>query len=80
MNLSVFVLAYSVGPLFLGPLSEVLGRLPVLQLANLEYLIFNTACGAARNEKQMIAFRFLAGLGGSATLAVRAVFCISNMG
>jgi len=66
MNLSVFVLAYAIGPLVLGPLSELYGRVPVLQLANLEYLIFNAACGAARNEKEMIAFRFLAGIGGSA--------------
>ena len=69
--LSVFILAYAIGPLFLGPLSEVYGRVPVLQLANLVYLIFNTACGGSRNKGEMVAFRFLAGLGGSAPLAVR---------
>ncbi len=68
--LSVFVLAYAVGPLVLGPLSEIYGRVPVLQLSNLLYLIFNTACGASRNMGQMIGFRFLSGLGGSAPLAV----------
>ena len=70
MVLSIFVLAYAIGPLFLGPLSEVYGRVPVLQIANLIYLIFNTACGASRNKGEMIAFRFLSGLGGSAPLAV----------
>lgn len=68
--LSVFVLAYAVGPLFVGPLSEIYGRVPVLQLANLVYLVFNTACGASRNKGEMIAFRFLSGLGGSAPLAL----------
>ncbi|KAK0510101.1 hypothetical protein JMJ35_007495 [Cladonia borealis] len=68
--LSIFVLAYAIGPLFLGPLSEIYGRVPVLQLANLVYLIFNIACGAARNKGEMIAFRFLSGLGGSAPLAL----------
>ncbi|MCJ1393860.1 hypothetical protein MMC18_006736 [Xylographa bjoerkii] len=68
--LSVFVLAYAVGPLFLGPLSEIYGRVPVLQLANLVYLVFNTACGFSKTSGQMIAFRFLAGLGGSAPLAL----------
>ena len=68
--LSIFILAYAVGPLFIGPLSEIYGRVPVLQLANLMYLIFNTACGAAQNKEEMIAFRFLAGLGGSAPLAL----------
>ncbi|MCJ1337730.1 hypothetical protein MMC09_003013 [Bachmanniomyces sp. S44760] len=68
--LSVFVLAYAVGPLFIGPLSEIYGRVPVLQLANLFYLVFNTACGASKNKAMMIAFRFLSGLGGSAPLAI----------
>ncbi|KAF6224703.1 hypothetical protein HO173_012860 [Letharia columbiana] len=48
----------------IGPLSEVYGRVLVLQLANLFYLIFNTACGFAHNTTQMVVFHFLAGLGG----------------
>ena len=68
--LSVFVLAYAIGPLFLGPLSEIYGRVPVLQISNLFYLVFNIACGFSRNKGEMIAFRFLSGLGGSAPLAV----------
>lgn len=68
--LSIFVLAYAIGPLFLGPLSEIYGRVPVLQISNLVYLIFNIACGASKTKGQMIAFRFLSGIGGSAPLAV----------
>jgi MFS family permease len=68
--LSVFVLAYAIGPLFLGPLSEVYGRSLVIQGTNLFYLVFNTACGAAKNKVQMAVFRFLAGIGGSAPLSV----------
>lgn len=78
MVLSIFVLAYAIGPLFLGPLSEVYGRVPVLQLANLVYLVFNTACGACTSKEQMIVFRFLSGLGGSAPLAVRTDFLPFN--
>lgn len=70
LTLSIFVLAYAVGPLFLAPLSEIYGRVIVLQLANLFYLVFNIACGVSQSKGQMIAFRFLAGLGGSAPLAV----------
>uniref|UniRef100_A0A093V9F7 Putative transporter n=1 Tax=Talaromyces marneffei PM1 TaxID=1077442 RepID=A0A093V9F7_TALMA len=70
MTLSIFVLAYSIGPLFLGPLSEIYGRAIVLQLANLFFLVFNIACGVAQTKTQMIVFRFLAGLGGSAPLAI----------
>ena len=57
-------------PLFLGPLSEIYGRVPVLQLANLLYLDFNIGCGVCKNKGELIAFRFLSGLGGSAPLAL----------
>ncbi|KAL4865826.1 hypothetical protein BDV12DRAFT_145095 [Aspergillus spectabilis] len=70
LTLSVFVLAYAVGPLFLGPLSEIYGRVIVLQLSNLFYLIFNIACAVSQTKTQMIVFRFFSGLGGSAPLAV----------
>ncbi|KAF2131832.1 MFS general substrate transporter [Dothidotthia symphoricarpi CBS 119687] len=70
LTLSIFVLAYAIGPLFLGPLSEVYGRVLVLQLSNLFYLAWNLGCGFAQNKGQLMAFRFLSGLGGSAPLAI----------
>ena len=84
----VFALVIAFGPLFLGPLSEVYGRSPVMQLSNIWYLsmrftyhpghtnvtllrlVWNTACGFAKSKNELIAFRFLAGLGGSAPLVV----------
>ncbi|KAG8845868.1 hypothetical protein FRB96_002236 [Tulasnella sp. 330] len=68
--LSIFVLAYAIGPLILGPLSEIFGRTKVLQISNIIFLAFNIACGRATSSGQMMAFRFLAGLGGSAPLAI----------
>lgn len=70
LTLSIFILAYAIGPLFLGPLSETYGRAIVLQLANLFYLAFNIGCGFAQTQGQLIAFRFLSGLGGSVPLVV----------
>ena len=70
LTLSIFILAFAVGPLFLGPLSETYGRAIVLQLANLFYLVFNIACGVSQSKGQLIAFRFLSGLGGSVPLVV----------
>ncbi|KAI9572551.1 MFS general substrate transporter [Boletus coccyginus] len=70
LTMSIFVLAYAIGPFFFAPLSEIYGRSRVLQLANLWYLAWNLACGFARNESQLLAFRFLAGVGSSAPLAV----------
>ncbi|KAI0020811.1 MFS multidrug transporter [Xylariomycetidae sp. FL0641] len=68
--MSIFLLGYAQGPFVLGPLSEVYGRVGVLQIANLVYLAFNTACGFATSHSQMLAFRFLAGVGGSAPQAL----------
>ena len=59
-----------VGPFLWGPLSEVYGRVKVLQYSNLIFLLFNTACGFAKTKEQMMAFRFLSGVGGSAPQAV----------
>ncbi|KAJ3980600.1 MFS polyamine transporter [Lentinula detonsa] len=70
MTTSIFVLAYAIGPLILGPLSEIYGRSRVLQAANMFYLVWNLACGFAQNTAQLLVFRFLAGLGGSAPLSI----------
>lgn len=70
MVLSIFILAYAIGPMILGPLSEVFGRVPVLQLANVFFIIFNLVCGFAQTIPEILVFRFLAGLGGSAPLGV----------
>ena len=61
--LSIFLLATAFGPFLIGPMSEVYGRVLVLQLSNLFYLVFNTACGFSKNTAQLVVFRFLAGLG-----------------
>ncbi|OJD33863.1 mfs multidrug transporter [Diplodia corticola] len=70
MVLSSFVLAWAVGPLFLGALSEMYGRILVLQACNLFFLVFNLAGGFARSKEQLIVFRVLSGLGASAPTAV----------
>ena len=70
LALSSFLLAFALGPLFLGPLSEIFGRRIVLQISNLWYAVFNLACGFSTNLPEIIAFRFLSGLGGSAPLGI----------
>ncbi|KAK7418601.1 hypothetical protein QQZ08_011185 [Neonectria magnoliae] len=70
--LSIFVLRYGIGPLFFGPISEVFGRSYVLQFSNLFSLIWNLSCGFAQNRAEFFVFRFLAGIGGSAPLAIGA--------
>ena len=62
---SIFMLAFAFGPLVLGPSSEVFGRVIVLQLGNAFFLAFSLVCGFAKTKGQMLAFRFLSGLGKS---------------
>jgi len=49
-------------------MSELYGRVRVIQVSNLVFLVFNLACGFATNTGQMLAFRFIAGVGGAAPL------------
>lgn len=73
LTLSIFILAYAIGPLSVGPLSEMYGRVIVLQLFNLFFLVWNLACGFAQTSGQLMVFRFLSGLGGCAPLAIGGV-------
>jgi hypothetical protein len=70
MLLSVFLLSGAVGPLFFAPLSEVLGRLPVLHGSTALFAVFNLACAYARSGGEMLAFRFAAGFGSSAMMSL----------
>ena len=67
---SIFLLGIGFGPLILGPISEIKGRLPVLLIGNLFFLVWNIACGFAQTKRQLIAFRFLSGVGASTPLAI----------
>ncbi|KAK3687460.1 major facilitator superfamily domain-containing protein [Podospora appendiculata] len=70
LSLAIFILAYAVGPVFFGPASELYGRVYLLQASNLWYLAWNLGCGFAGSKAQFFAFRFLAGIGASAPLAL----------
>ena len=58
LTLSIYLLSFSIGPFFVGPLSEMYGRTWVLHLSNILFTIFNLACIFAPNTGALIAFRF----------------------
>jgi MFS family permease len=70
LSMAIFILAYAIGPIFFGPASELYGRVRLLQVSNLWYTAWNLGCGFAQTKRQLFAFRFLAGIGGSAPLAI----------
>lgn len=74
LQVSVFLFASAVGPLFLAPLSEKYGRVPIVHLGNLIFVLFSVGGGFAQTAAQFLVCRFIAGLGGSAALSVLAGF------
>ncbi|MEU7054420.1 MFS transporter, partial [Streptomyces eurythermus] len=66
MPVSIFLLGYAVGPLFLSPLSEIYGRHVVLVAANASFCAWLLACALAPSLNTLIFFRFMCGIGGSA--------------
>ncbi|KAF2702910.1 MFS general substrate transporter [Pleomassaria siparia CBS 279.74] len=70
MVFSVYVLAWGIGPLILSPLSELYGRSLVLQVGNLCSVLLYITCAVSRTATQLIVFRFLSGLSGSAAVSV----------
>ncbi|KAK8080988.1 hypothetical protein PG997_008806 [Apiospora hydei] len=60
------VLAAGIGPAFIAPLLEYFGRAPVIRYAHIWHMLWNTACGFATSGPQLLAFRFIGGLGASA--------------
>ncbi|KAI8305068.1 Efflux pump radE [Colletotrichum sp. SAR11_59] len=70
LPVSIYLLGYAVGPLFLAPLSEIYGRRPVLSAANFFFCAWLIGCALAPSLNALIVFRFLAGVGGSGCLAI----------
>lgn len=68
LMLSIFVLAYAIGPLLLGPLSEMFGRRPIIQGTNVVFICFTIGCAVSQNQTQLTVLRFCSGLAGSAPL------------
>lgn len=70
LTLSVFLLSFAFGPLFLAPLSEMYGRTWVYHIANIFSIGFNIGCAFAPTVNSLIAFRFLFGFTGAAPIAI----------
>ncbi|KAG2367001.1 multidrug resistance protein 4 [Suillus spraguei] len=69
LTLSIFLLSFAIGPLLTAPLSEVYGRVRVLHLANLFFLVFNIGCALSPNTASFLVFRLLAGFVGGTPIA-----------
>lgn len=66
LPVSIFLLGYAVGPLFLSPLSEIYGRNVVMLSSSAWFCVWLIGCALAPSLDTLIFFRFMSGLGGSA--------------
>ncbi|MCJ1265020.1 hypothetical protein MMC22_004895 [Lobaria immixta] len=67
---SIFVLGFACGPLVLAPLSELYGRVIIYNITNVLFLGFTMLCAVSQNQSMLLAFRFLSGFAGVATITV----------
>ncbi|CAM1505626.1 Fc.00g112630.m01.CDS01 [Cosmosporella sp. VM-42] len=67
---SLYMVGYVLGPLLFGPLSEYIGRRPVLIGTFLGYLVFMLACSGAPNFVALLVFRLLCGINAAAPTTV----------
>ncbi len=70
LNLSMFMIGYAVAQLFVGYLSDVVGRRPVLLGGLLIFSVTAVASAASTSIEMLLVFRTLQGIGGSAVPVV----------
>ncbi|PYH88249.1 MFS general substrate transporter [Aspergillus ellipticus CBS 707.79] len=68
LSVTAYLLGYVAGPLFFSPMSEMFGRRIILSGANTLFVAFQIGCALAPNISDLIGFRLLTGIGGSACL------------
>lgn len=67
---SLYMVGYVLGPLLFGPLSEYIGRRPVLIGTFMGYFVFMLACSGAPNYPSLLVFRLLCGVNAAAPTTV----------
>ncbi|KAL8988561.1 MAG: hypothetical protein Q9177_002386 [Variospora cf. flavescens] len=67
---SVYILGYAFGPMFVAPASERYGRLPIYHVCNTLFVVFTIACAVSSNLNMLVTWRFFAGLFGSCPLTI----------
>ncbi|KAI0166762.1 major facilitator superfamily domain-containing protein [Hypoxylon sp. FL1284] len=69
-TVSIYVLGYMVGPLFLAPLSELYGRLVLYHICNVGYLAFTLGCAFSNNTAMFLIFRAIAGAAAAGPMSI----------
>src|SRR5262245_43092025 len=69
-SLAAYFIGIAIGQAFYGPLSDRLGRKPILYLGLSLFMLSSVGCARAGSVDALIAFRFLQALGGCAPIVI----------
>ncbi|KAK9476344.1 major facilitator superfamily domain-containing protein [Lipomyces japonicus] len=67
---SIYVLGFAVGPLFIAPLSEMQGRSIIYKISSFIFTLLMIGCSECRNMGSLLALQFVSGLVGSSSIAL----------
>ena len=70
LTISSYLFGFAVGQIFYGPISDRIGRKPVLLTALVLYGVASIGCAAAQSIHGLIAMRFLQALGGAGAIVL----------
>jgi len=68
--LSIYILGFAFGPLFVAPLSETYGRSVCYHAGNVLFTVFSVGAALSNSMGMLMAFRFLMGLSGSVPITI----------
>ncbi|GES61841.1 MFS general substrate transporter [Aspergillus terreus] len=70
LAVTLYVLGIAIGPMFMSPLSEIYGRLPIYHAANVMFVAFILGNALSQSLSQFLIFRFLSGCAGGTPMAL----------
>lgn len=70
LTVTIYVLGFAIGPLFISPLSEIYGRLIIYHVGNAVYLAFTIGCALSTNTTMFMVFRLLCGLAAASPMSI----------
>ncbi|KAK4133744.1 MFS general substrate transporter [Trichocladium antarcticum] len=68
--LSIYILGFAFGPLFVAPMSETYGRSLLYNISNVFFAVFSICTALSNSIGMMMAFRFLMGVAGSVPITI----------
>ncbi|KAK2747777.1 hypothetical protein FQN57_001807 [Myotisia sp. PD_48] len=70
LPVSIFLVGYVFGPILCGPLSESIGRKPVMVAGFFGFILFTLACALSQNFATLLVMRFFVGVTAAAPVSI----------